>query len=94
MEQVPASFTSARPLQAAWLLTLACGCCHLTCIMSNHKRRALTCWLQATSFMVERLVRQLLAAGVGDGSFLLRKHVLAMLYAVPALEPYLAQPDW
>ena len=44
--------------------------------------------------MVERLVRQLLAAGVGDGSVLLRKHVLAMLYAVPALEPYLAQPDW
>ena len=50
--------------------------------------------MQATSFMVERLVRQLLAAGVGDASFLLRKHVLAMLYAVPALEPYLAQPDW
>ena len=50
--------------------------------------------VQATSFMVERLVRQLLAAGVGDASFLLRKHVLAMLCAVPALEPYLAQPDW
>ena len=49
---------------------------------------------QATSFMVERLVRQLLAASVGDASFLLRKHVLAMLCAVPSLEPYLAQPDW
>lgn len=49
--------------------------------------------MQATAYLVEKVVRSLLAAVVGDSSAVLRRQVLSALYDTPALEHYLAQPD-
>ena len=48
---------------------------------------------QGVTYLVEKVVRQLLAAVVGDSSAVLRRQVLSALYDTPALEHYLAQPD-
>ena len=67
--------------------TLSCSYCTAADYVHD------SCFLQAVTYLVEKVVRQLLTAVVGDPSAVLRRQVLSALYDTPALEHYLAQPD-